>query len=82
MDHFTLGRFFAGFKDRVSSVILLHNPGIINLHSDKILFRQRMRGYCFHVLSKGFNYLSCLINLPRECFQDLIFQTELLCLVV
>ena len=74
--------FFAGGKDRLACCFFVCKFPSLHLHSDKILFWQRMCFHGFQILLEPCDIPLVPFDLCREIFQQLILQPVLLALVV
>ncbi len=82
LDRCALGGILAGCEDGFARFFLVHDQLVAHSHAHEILLRERMRLNGGNVLLESSDELRIPLNLLRKVFEQLIFQPELLALVV
>ena len=79
-----IGAFYVGHRvdERGTGVFFICQHIAADLHANKALFRQRMRRKSFEISFKALDIAAVLLDLLRKVFHKLIFQPELLALMV
>ena len=82
LDRRALGSILAGREDGLARFFLVRDQLVAHSHAHEILLRERMRLNGGNVLLETGDKLRIPLNLLGEVFEQLIFQPELLALVV